>query len=131
MQWLIDLVIEAIGIPPVYVDRGDYQTYDFKTTDFTQDTAWHELDLSAIVPAGASAVKFHLKTRNTTVATFMRFRKHGHTGDEYRCTNRTQVSNIAFGFYLVVGVDSDRKIDYYVKTPNFTAIHITVQGWWL
>lgn len=135
MQWLIDIINEQmaayLGIPPVYVDRGDYQDTDYAVGDFTQDNNWYELDLSTIVPAGAAAVKLHVKTRNNNVGTYLRFRKHGHTGNTYRCTNRTQVANVIIGHYLVVSLDAGRKIDYYVAVPAFLGINLTVQGWWL
>ena len=60
MQWLIDIiaakVIATIGIPPVYIDRGDPASWDFGTGQLIEDFQWHTYSLASIVPAGASAV---------------------------------------------------------------------------
>jgi len=45
-----------IGKPPGFEDRGDPAVYDYDKNDLTKDGAWHDLDLSGIVPENAKAV---------------------------------------------------------------------------
>ena len=60
MQWLIDIIAEKvkneIGIPPVFVDRGDVPFWDIDDFSTLFDNAWHTIDLSLIVPEGTSAI---------------------------------------------------------------------------
>lgn len=131
MQWLIDLVIEAIGIPPTYVHRGDPADWDFILGDLTTDDAWHELDLSAIVPEGASAVHLHVVVNNANVAAVIQFRD----------TSQSDVYNVAFckqfvaavsnHYDIVQKIDSNRKIDYNAVTVGWAGLYISVRGWWL
>jgi len=133
MQWLIDLiaakVIATIGVPPCFVDRGDYNGSDFNETVITQDSSWHALDLSSIVPEGARGVLVHLKTNSTFVGIYTRFRATGQINSTFRCANRQQVSNIVTSNYLLLGVDANRSVDYYISLPGYSAWNLTVRGW--
>lgn len=130
MQWLIDLVIEAIGIPPTFIDRGDPAAPDFDATDLTKDAAWHELDLSAIVPEGATAVTLAILTHAAAVQNQLYFRRAGNTD----AVNIAAVTTVIVGLLqtndFVVAVDEDRKIEYSLTALNWNIIFITVKGWW-
>lgn len=131
MQWLIDLIISRIGIPPVFIDRGDPAEIDFGIDDFTRDGVWHELDLSTIVPAGATAVLISVWLKNTETDKFFMLRKHGNTETWSSSVIATQVSNVYFGCDFVCVIDADRKADYLVSINGWTEIYFTVKGWWL
>lgn len=131
MQWLVDLIIAAIGIPPCYVSRGDYTTFDYNQFDLDDDGNWHELDLSGIIPAGATAVKLHCKLRGDTIEGKLRLRPGGYVAGEVRCTLRIQVVNITVGAFITVGLSTDRKIEFEYTGADFGPRTITVQGWWL
>jgi len=135
MQWLIDLIAEkviaTIGIPPTYIDRGDPAIFDFLKTDLTQDGAWHELDLSAIVPAGAVAVNVHLTIEHVDVHRAAFLRKHGNANNFGIVGQRTQVSNKTIEKDGCVAISSDRKIDYFFEAPAWLIITMTITGWWL
>ncbi len=130
MQWLIDLVIKTIGIPPCYVSRGDYSGADYDHTTLIADSAFHELDLSAIVPEGATAVKLHCKMTSAIVATKLRLRPGGYIHSGFHCTLRSQVANVTVGALITVGLSTDRKIGYQYTTGVPGVRSITVQGWW-
>lgn len=131
MQWLIDMVIEAIGVPPTFIDRGDPITVDFDKADFTLDDAWHELDLSGIVPEGATGIAFTVTVFNTAVGKFVRFRRAGNIREKNITEIGTQVANLFYGNDGVVSVNTDRKIEYKMSGAGWIVINMTVKGWWL
>lgn len=135
MQWLIDIIIEAviaaIGIPPVFIDRGDPAAADYVTGDFIKDETWRELDLSAIVPEGAQAVTCFVLMKAVLTGKFFAVKK----GGQVNGVNISQIMSIAAGVYntadFTVAVDSNRKVEYYAKAGVYTVLNVTVKGWWL
>lgn len=134
MQWLIDLVAErviaTIGIPPVFVYRGNYGLYDFHAPTLIADSNWHELDLSGLVPEKAKCVLLHAKMKSDTIGGKLRFRPLGDTNSLFRCNLRTQVANIEIGAYIPAPLGTGRKIEYQYSDATFDARYITVMGWW-
>lgn len=131
MQWLADLIIEKIGIPPTFIDRGDPAVEDFVFGDFTLDDGWHELDLSGIVPAGATAVLLFTHARADATAKVFRWRKHGNVNAIASPALRTVVANLYHYCNNVVAVDADRKIDYMGTFATFDDLRTAILGWWL
>lgn len=131
MQWLIDLIIEAIGVPPCYIDRGDPVNADFATEDFTLDDAWHELDLSSLIPAGATAVALTGLFINEQVQRLAMFRLHGNSNAANVARIYTQSASLTICSDFVVALDPDRKIDYLFEGFFWSTISLTVKGWWL
>ena len=131
MQWLIDLVIAAIGIPPCYIDRGQTSGPDFTEATLTIDNAWHELDLSGIVPDGASAVVLRCGFHSDIVNWVFRLRKHGTTMTQVTSVGTQQVAGIKMAHTPTIGISTDRKIDYRFVAAANLALTITVRGWFL
>lgn len=114
-----------------YVDRGDPAAEDYTAATLTKDGAWHELDLSAIVPAGAKAITFGLVVLTSTIDSAARFKRFGNLNDKAITGINTQVSNIAFVGDLTVAVNAARKISYFFSNVVWIITNITVKGWWL
>lgn len=131
MQWLIDLIIEAIGIPPTFIDRGDPATSDFSGPAFTRDGAWHDLDLSAIIPAGATAVLFAFEGENAGVAREAKFREKGNVNDKNRSRMIIQIAMVRLTGDFVCPLDANRFIQYNLSALGWLANVFTVKGWWL
>lgn len=131
MQWLIDLVIEAIGIPPTFIHRGDPAVADFLIGDFTKDGFWYDLDLSAIVPAGATAVSVFIILQATVISRSIALRKKGQVNSVNQTIMFTQVANLLFSSDILVAVDPDRKIEYKIAAGVNQRCDFTVKGWWL
>lgn len=129
MQWLIDLVTEAIGIPPVYIDRGDTAAWDFEKADFDIDGAWHELDLSAIVPEGAQAVYITSYWRATALNRVINFRRHGNSNNVVALRSSNNVADVIVRFNGLVACDEDRKIDFNIEAGLYNYIYVTISGW--
>lgn len=135
MQWLIDIiaarVIDTIGIPPVYIDRGDPAAWDFMHTDLIVDAQWHELDLSAIIPPNPKAVLLTVSWLTEETHAFVKFRKPGNVNEKAMTLITTQVARIAITYDTVVSLSDDQKIEYNIDVTPGTVLAVTVKGWWL
>lgn len=134
MKWLVDLVIAAIGIPPVYYERTPCGAYDWLETDFVKDNNYHTLDLSGIVPEGTSCVSLHCKGKAASIGAAKLFRvsRDGSPQHGASCRLRPQVANVEIAMLFTCGVTTDRTIRYMrPETSDFTDLVMTVKGWWL
>lgn len=118
------------GRYPPTVDRGDANDHDFRKVNLTTDGAWHDLDLSNIIPIGTKLVAMRVSFASAPVAFFGIFRTKGATFAYNAATNRTQVSGIFVDADLFVAPDSNRKVEYKFSNGVFVEIYITVKAWW-
>lgn len=115
---------------PRFVERLA-ATEDFSIVDFTTNGVEqvNGLDLSAIVPASAFIVKLKLLVRDDAADSYVRIRR-----DAVNVTNningRVFVANIDAALVQDVSIDTDRLLDYLTTNTTFTAIFVTVLGWW-
>lgn len=136
MSWqaIIDQMkdwVQAQGyLTTSYVDRGDPAAADYTNATLTVDGNWHELDLSAIVPAGAKAIGISAFLETDVIERFARFRRHGNFNSVNTAAFATQVANLNMAGDLVVNIDSDRKIDYLIDASGFVSFAMAVKGWW-
>lgn len=135
MQWLIDIVtasvIAQIGIPPVFIDRGDPNDWDLTNLDMVMDNTWRTWDLSAIVPAGASAVSLNIRGRHFTPGKELAFAENGNINYHNSVGLRTMVGSLYIYTNSIVKIDSNRCIQYKAMAPNWQDIKVCVQGWFL
>jgi hypothetical protein len=113
-----------------FTDRGNPANPDWTQLTITQDAAYHDLDLSGIVPIGTKAVLLTVGILSTSANRLLRFRKKGNSNNINITETRTQVANQAIYALVVVGVDENRLIEYYASNAAFTGINVTVSGWW-
>jgi len=110
-----------------FVNRGDPAAYDYTQATLILDGAYHDLDLSAIVPAGATAIL--LVGEGSNSGKWILFRKNGNANT----INISAFENGAVGlnqyFCLVVPCDVNRVIEYRAA-PGWTDLNLTVGGWW-
>jgi len=131
MQWLVDLIIEAIGIPPTFIDRGDPAAWDYAAGDFTKDGNWHELDVSAIVPAGATAVLLKYEFQGVAVDTTFEFRKDGNANAYNTAKIRAVIAGVVHYCDCVCPISTDRKLEYRQTGNPIININVVIKGWWL
>jgi len=129
MKWLIDLIIEQIGVPPCYIDRGDPADYDLVQGDMTLDNDHHDFDLSSIVPEGATAVHLRVLLKNTIVNKRIEFRKKGNVNTRNTAQCTTQVANVTLNNDVIVAVGESRIIEYWANAGGWVSISIVVRGW--
>lgn len=120
-----------LGIPTSYVDRGAASASDWVVGDFTTDDAWHDLDVSSVVPAGASAIHFAFMVRDNLVGVYAGIRGKAHPSEWNRVFLLSQVANILIGIDCIVACDNPPVIQYKFSATAFTSIYLIVRGWWI
>lgn len=114
----------------MFVDRGDPLNVDMAVGDFTKDSAWHELDLSAIVPEHAHGILFTVVTSLNVTNRTITFRRDGNVNVRNTSSLRIQVANIRLHADLTCPISEDRKIEYQIIAAAWTILNFTVKGWW-
>lgn len=112
-----------------FYDRGDPAGIDWTHADLTMDDTWRDLDLSSVVPAGASLVLFVVVLSDNDLGAIFGMRKNGCTNDYNRTSVRSTVVNQAIYCNMLVACDSARIIEYKA-TVSLTRLELTVAGWW-
>ena len=117
---------------PGLISRGDVSDWDFSATDFDVEGTWTDLDLSSIVPAGASWVLLRGQARATSCNRQILFRKNGYSGTRNAAGPRTQMANVFINDYsIIVECDSSRVVEYRKDTATWSNLDFTVAGWWI
>lgn len=119
-----------IGKAPVFVDRGDPAGYDYAKEDLTIDGAWHDMDLSAIVPEKAKAVFILGHLQGNAVDWKISFRKNGNVNDVVHGGMETLRANVERHRSSIVALDDDRIIEYNVDNQAWDTLDLAVKGWW-
>ena len=116
MQWIIDLIkdwVQAQGyLTQSFIDRGDPAVVDYGIADFTKDGFWYDLDLSAIVPAGATAVLLRVQYTAFAVGRYVKFRENGNANNTNASNIYAQAANVELWNDCVIRLDSNRVIEY-------------------
>lgn len=105
---------------------------DKEVGDFTTDGNWKVdgLDLSAIVPAGATAIHLLIDITDDAASSWFGVRKDATHIYNY-CQPTTQVANIPYIIHAIVACNADRLLDYIGANLAFTSINVTVLGWFI
>lgn len=114
----------------MYVDRGDPATLDFITADFTKDGAWHDFDLSALIPATAAAVLLDINYDNAAANRNIMLRKKGNTNNINHFEVHTRVAAQDDHALAIVSPNANRVIEYNVSAAGWNKLELSVRGWW-
>lgn len=116
------------GVGVNIVNRGDPGAADFNAAALTQDNAWHDLNLSAIVASGATWVLIAIAL-STGLATYrILFRKKGNVNEfAIGATAIPDADGFAWG-QAWVPLDASGFCQYKVTTA-MTVVNLTVMGW--
>ena len=112
-----------------FVHRGDPVSVDFTTGNFVKDDAWHDLDLSSIIPLGTKLVFFRITCECVNAARNVLFRKNGDSNFANIVQILTQISNLNISADICVSPDATRKIEYLVNPDTWDVIDLVVKGW--
>jgi hypothetical protein len=118
------------GLVQMFVDRGDPAAVDKVKTDLTTDAAWNDLDLSAIVPAGAAAVLLKTRLQSADPGDKIRYRKKGNTNEINACGCEALRANVLRTRMGITAIDANRVIQYNADNIVWTQLDIVVRGWW-
>ncbi len=116
--------------PPVsYNDRGDPSSVDFSKTDFTTNGEWHVLNLSGIVPEGATLVHLLISANTAYNNSWIRFCKKGIVNKinaDWMSIRHGNTENYESKW---VACDADRKIEYWMSNQVWIQLDVLVRGW--
>ena len=123
---------QFVSAPPgmIFVDRGDPAGSDWTQAGLTMDNAWHDLDMSGVVPAGTKAVLVRICTKSAGVGDYLQIRKKGNANALNVITCKTIVAAVQQWVDGTVFCNGDRKVQYLASVA-FTNILITIGGWWI
>jgi hypothetical protein len=107
---------------------SDAAAWDYNTADFTKDGAWHDLDLSSIVPAGKNIVWLRVIVRHSAANAYAGFRKNGNNNLIEAAYVRTQYAWSYEEQQIQVKMDANRVIEY-LCTPSLNTVSVHVMGW--
>ena len=113
----------------VFVERADPAAYDYTVASFTTDGTWRDLDLSAIVPAGAVAALIKTQLKDDAAGSYFQYRKNGDSNAISTKTARTQVADVTIESEYIVWLDANRVAEYRGSNTTFTDINVVVCGW--
>lgn len=114
----------------MYADRGDPAAYDFDKDDFTKDGAWHDLDLSSIVPVCVKAVLLIGHVEGNGVDWTIMFRKKGNVNEVNHGGMETLRANVERCRMIICSVDTNRVLQYKADNQNWATLDLAVRGWW-
>ena len=110
-------------------DRGDPAAADFTQATLTVDGAWHDLDLSGIVPVGAKTVLLRLSIDDNAINHVIGVAEQSVSNFVNIYTLRTTVANVFNQGDCIVALNGNRKVQYVITAATNTIV-ITVAGWW-
>lgn len=114
-----------------YVDRDPPENADFDETNLNVKQVWTDIDLSSIVPVGIKLVLLAVKIVTVEANGTINLRKKGVTyfyegdGITNHAVNQDTLGNIQ------ISCDSNRKIQYHLNDVTWTAIYISIKGWFV
>ncbi len=137
-EW-IDLVFginfkykkKAEGGGLAFVDRGNIAAFDFVLVDFTTDNAWHDLDLSAIIPAGTKLIRVRLSIRGSNSQASVMLRMNGDISGFNQDRVITQVANVLNEHSVFVIPDENGIIEYLATNIVWNQINFVVCSWFI
>lgn len=115
----------------LYLNRGDVAAVDFTTGDFVADGAYHNLDLSGIVPINTVLVNVRLILTPTAANQKFSLMTGGYTNEKNVETVYSQVIGVVVSQSVCLAVDGSRVIQYKRPAGAFNFIAFLVKGWFI
>lgn len=114
-----------------FIDRGDIDSYDFVTGDFTEFYAWADLDLHAIVGEASRLVLLEITIEEPSMPWAFSLRTKGNTNDYNIQKTSLQVVNVPITQSVLVLTNADGVIQYNTHGCNFDTLNVAVCGWFV
>ncbi|MCK5606988.1 hypothetical protein KAR91_34110, partial [Candidatus Pacearchaeota archaeon] len=102
---------------------------DFQYAGLTDDSAWHDLDLSSIAPVGTISIHLRVGLTGDSVNDIIKFRKNGNSNEHTMHIQEIVAAFVNQYAEHTVACDSGRIIEYHMN--GVTGCTIWVLGWWL
>lgn len=125
------IALSGSAIPAsMFDDGGDPNAPHFKIIDLILDGNVHQLNLSNIVPANATAVDVLFMIKSTEAQRLFWVGETGKTINYNVKRQYTQVPNISICGGGTIKLDANKKIAYKGANTNWIIVNIYIRGWW-
>ena len=124
-----EIVVTGLVGSGGFVDRGDPAAWDATQATLTLDLTWNNLDLSSVIPAGATAACIVVTLQDDAVGSVFSLRANGVTNAYCYVPMWTQVVDQDIGHQAIIALDGNRIIQYYATNTTWTTINLLVTGW--
>ncbi len=111
-----------------YKERADVD-WDLREGSMICDGAWHDWDISGIVPANATHVQVKLYVYDNLVDRNLYVRTKGRTEASSSVMVGTQAANIPTFICGIIKIGTDTKLEYCATNDTFTEIRAVIMGW--
>lgn len=112
-----------------YTDRDNVASVDFLSGDLTKDGAWHELDLSSIIPAGTKLVMLRTLVIGLATIAALKVKTKTNADDINVDVSSMETTGSPKEDTLWVKPDADGVIEYWLSAVSYVTITLTVGGW--
>ncbi|KKM23496.1 hypothetical protein LCGC14_1614660, partial [marine sediment metagenome] len=102
---------------------------DFFAGDLTKDGAWHDLDLSGIIPAGTKRVMLRVQIIALATIGVMKVKTKGNAQDVNVDIASMETNGFPENTTLLVVPDADGIIEYWMSNVTYLTVIVTVAGW--
>lgn len=120
-----------IGTVDHFVDRGDPAAYDFTTSSLTKNSQWQDLDLSAIVPAGAKAVIIKAYLIPNVAGRYFSMRAKGNANAINTAEGLTASATYPVAYQWIIKLNAGRVVQYISNFASAHEINICVMAWFV
>jgi len=114
-----------------YIDRGDRALYDIEESTLTLDGTWQTLDLSAYIPVGTVLVIIGGRFNSPAVGARFLVVENPNNGEYNASGVIIHTASINHIGDLIVKPDKNRIIRYVGSADTWTAIELTIRGWFV
>lgn len=126
----MEFIRQAAGM--IFVPRGETPAgYDFEVGDFTCDTTWRDLDLSAIIPVNTKLVYLTVRIRADLADKAFWLRQKGSPSTYLDIPMITMVANLTTLHLVLVVPDADGFLQYYGESATWAQIRMEILGWFV
>ena len=103
---------------------------DWDETGLIKDGAFHDLDLSGIVPAGTIQVQFRLRLYNASGAyRLLYMKKKGEANGSIVVGCFAYTAGLEYDFSFWLSVDADRIVEYNAQAVTWSMIELVIKAW--
>lgn len=108
---------------------GDPAAFDFAVGDFTQDSNWNPLDISAQIPINAKWVYCRFSGSTNNVSYVFNFRPAGNSNEVFAVRIQQKVIGTIPDRCFWLPVTSARQIEYSNGGGTWIAVEFSILAW--
>ena len=121
--------LKILNTGDIFTDRGNVASADFSAGDLTKDGAWHDLDLSGIIPAGTKRVMLRVQIIALATIGVMKVKTKGNAQDVNVDIASMETNGFPENTTLLVVPDADGIVEYWMTNVTYITVLVTVAGW--